>query len=917
VLEPLGAGGMGEVYRARDVRLDRDVALKLLPEEFFADPERRARFEREAKLLATLNHPGIASIHAFEEADGRHLLAMELVGGETLDARLALGPLPLDETLPIASQIAEALEAAHERGIVHRDLKPANVMIASDGRVKILDFGLAKALEENRAGSSNGLTHSHTLTARATGAGMILGTAAYMSPEQARGRTVDRRTDIWAFGCVLFECLTGRKAFEGETVSDTLAAILTRDPEYALLPETTPPLVRRVLKRCLERDARLRLHDVADARLDLLEAAAPAASAALSTPALSAIAEATASHPSPRFSRFLPWLLAALFAVAAAAALLSRKPSAPAAPVLRGRVLLAGEGELMESTGAAVVVSPDGSRLAFVMHRPQSRLYVRPLDRLESIEIPESDGAENPAFSPDGEWISFFSAGKLRRVPVTGGTPTTICAAPTARGATWITPDTILLAPKTAGGLALVSANGGEPRPVTTPNAAAGERTHRWPSALPGGKIALFMTQLAGADYDDGIIEAVEIASGKRTVLHRGGAFPRYVPSGHLLFVRKGTLFAVTMDPSKPALTGRPVPVMENVMSSTGAEAPSDGSAQIDVAPSGLAVYRTGQPETMYRLALLDRKGTEIHTIGSPRGYARPRISPDGTRIAVVAGGQSTGDIWVYDVAREAFQRLTFEGNSWSPAWTPDSRSVAYSSDRGQKVQDAQGGGMETVRGVYVRRADGTGAERFLLKTTGLIAPTGFSADGRMLVFDQSRSQTQADVAVIHLSESGDVVGEPELLVASPRIDSNGAFSYDGKWLAYEVGDGGNPRIYLRAAAGGDSKWQVSEELGSNARWSRDGKLHFLKADGTVTAISVGENAGAPVFGKEERLFVISSLQSGSGALALNGWDMSADGTRFVALKREVAANGIDANHVVLVSDFLQELRRLAPSAPR
>jgi serine/threonine-protein kinase len=664
------------------------------------------------------------------------------------------------------------------------------------------------------------------------------------------------------------------------------------------------------LKRCLERDAKLRLHDVADARLDLLEAAA--APAGLSA----AASEATVSGASPRFLRFLPWLLAALFAVAAAAALLSRKPSTLATPPLRARVLLASEGELMESTGAAVVASPDGSRLAFVMHRP-SRLFVRPLDRLEAVEIPESDGAENPVFSPDGEWISFFSAGKLRRVPVTGGTPTTICAAPTARGATWITPDSILLAPKTAGGLALVSANGGEPRPVTTPNAAAGERTHRWPAALPGGKFALFMTQLAGADYDDGIIEAVEIASGKRTVLHRGGAFPRYVASGHLLFVRKGTLFAVTMDPSKPALTGRPVPVTENVMSSTGAEAPSDGSAQIDVAASGLAVYRMGQPETMYRLALLDRKGTELHAIGPPRGYARPRISPDGTRIAVVGGGQNAGDIWIYDVARDTFQRLTFEGNSWSPAWTPDSRSVAYSSDRGQKVQDAQGGGVETVRGIYVRRADGTGAEHFLLKTTGLIAPTGFSPDGRMLAFDESRSQTQADVAVIHLSESGDAVGEPQLVVASPRIDSNGAFSFDGKWLAYEVGDGGNPRIFLRAATGGDSKWQVSEDLGSNARWSRDGKLHFLKADGTVTAVSVTENAGAPVFGKEERLFVITSLQSGSGALALNGWDMSADGTRFVALKREVAANGIDANHVVVVSDFFQELRRLAPSVSR
>jgi Tol biopolymer transport system component len=371
------------------------------------------------------------------------------------------------------------------------------------------------------------------------------------------------------------------------------------------------------------------------------------------------------------------------------------------------------------------------------------------------------------------------------------------------------------------------------------------------------------------------------------------------------------------MDASRLVLTGPPAPVVEDVMASTGSEAPSDGSAQYDVASSGMAVYRTGKAETLYRLVLLDRAGTELKTIGPPRSFARPRLSPDGGRVAVVVGGEGAGDIWIYDVARDSFQRLTFEGTNWSPAWTPDGRNIAYTSTRAdQRVRNAAGG-LEPSRGVFEKRADGSGAERFLFRMKALVACTGFSADGRILAFDAPRPDTQSDVAIARFDASGALVGQPEIVVASTRIESNGAISPDGRWLAYEVGDGGNSHIFLRSMSGGESKWQVSEAIGTTARWTRDGRLHYLREDGAVVALSVTENAGAPVLGKEERLFAVAALEAGSRAFALNGWDVSPDGTRFVALKRETSANSLDLNHAVLVSDFAQELRAQTPKTAR
>jgi serine/threonine-protein kinase len=926
----LGAGGMGEVYRARDVRVDRAVALKVLPEEFFESEERRQRFEREARMLASLNHPGIAVLYSFEEipssspSSTRHLLVMELVEGEGLDAKIAAGPLSLEESLSLARQIAEALEAAHEKGIVHRDLKPANVKVTPEGRVKLLDFGLAKIFEGERDSSKGGSgspAESPTLTARATAAGMILGTAAYMSPEQARGKSVDKRSDIWAFGCVLYEMLTGKRAFEGETVSDTLAAVLRGEPDWSALRAPVSSKVRELLRRCVQRDVKQRLRDIGDARIALEEETAAATSASGSLPfeEKQAVPGSTVGRSAPtirergsRKSLWIAWAIAAAFAAMASVfGWLALRPRPPeAVSTVRGQVLLSSE-ELMDGVGAAVVVSPDGTRLAYVTRGLRPRLYLRPLGRLQPVEVPESDGAVAPFFSPDGRWVAFFSGGKLRKAPVSGGVPATICDAPIPRGGAWVSEDTIVLAPRTVGGLAVVSASGGEPKILTKVDVAARERSHRWPAALPGGKAVLFTTQLSGSDYDAGIIEAVDLSTGKRSVIHKGGSFPRWSPSGHVLFARKGTIYAAPFDAGKSALAGRPVPVLEKIMSSTGGEAPSDGSAQIDVSASGFCAYRTGEPETLFTLALVDRKGAVLRKTSPPRGYSWSRFSPDGTRAAIQISGPSQSDIWIYDIARDALSKLTFEGDNLGAVWTPDGRDVVFASDRDRELVAQPGGSAVTLRGIYRKRADGSGPARLLFRFAGLLAPTGFSPDGRTLAFQASRVETQLDVGVVRFK--GDVAdGEPEMIVSGPANEGGGVFSPDGRWLAYESNDGGLGYVYVRSAAGGDAKWQVSDHMSSSPRWSRDGTLYIVRRDATVVATRVTAEGGAPVFGKEESLFKLSSFEAGSQVVA--GWDVSPDGQKFVTLIREGAANTPEVNHVTLASDFAEELKRLVPA---
>ncbi len=541
ILCAIGAGGMGEVYQAHDTKLGRDVAVKVLPEVFAHDADRLSRFQREAKMLASLNHPNIATIHGLEQSGGTSYLVMELVSGETLAERVKAGPLGIEQALKIAVQIADALEAAHEKSIIHRDLKPANVKVTPEGKVKVLDFGLAKAFAGDAANEDIG--NSPTLSAAATMQGTILGTAAYMSPEQARGKSVDKRTDIWAFGCVLYELLTGMRAFEGETTTEILAAVLRGEPDWQALPETTPLSIRALLRRCLQKEMNKRARDAGDARIEIEEALAAPFTAELSTAA-----------PTKGFHALGPRALIlglgalSLAAAVAGVAVWNLKPSPPQ-PVTRTVITLP-PGQQLASVdfGAPVVVSPDGTHLAYVARQGSTQqLYLRSMNSFDARPIPSTDGAESPFFSPDGQWLGFFAEGKLRKVSLSGGAALTLCSAPADRGASWGPDDTIIFAPSFSSGLFRVSAAGGTPKPLTTPEHKNGEISHRWPEILPGGKAVLF-TIWAGTGVDDLRIGVLSLETGERRVLVEGGTYARYVPPGYMVYARAGGLLAVPFD---------------------------------------------------------------------------------------------------------------------------------------------------------------------------------------------------------------------------------------------------------------------------------------------------------------------------------------------------------------------------------
>ena len=591
----IGRGGMGEVYRARDTRLRRDVAVKVLPAAFTADAERMARFEREAHLLASLNHPHIATIHGLEEADSVRALVMELVEGPTLAERLRQRPMPPEEALAIARQMTEAIEYAHERGIVHRDLKPSNVKLTGEGAVKVLDFGLAKALEDAPP-SGQDESQSPTLSGRATRAGVILGTAAYMSPEQAKGKGADRRSAVWSFGVVLYEMLSGRQAFSGETASETLAAVLKTEPEWGVLPASVPARVGRMLRRCLEKDSRRRVQAIGEARIVIEDALAGAPE------------ETVAAVPFWR--RVLPWSLALPVTFVLGLWAPWRPAPQPEEPQ-RLSVELGADASLVTDSGPAAVLSPDGSVLAFVARKaagektpfdvfPEfapvlvevpTQLYVRRLDQLEAAPLAGTEGARNPFFSPDGEWIAFFAGGKLKKIAAIGGAAVTLCDAPGDRGGTWGEDGNILFAPHSLTGLWRVSSEGGAAEALTTPDTAAGENTHRWPQALAGGEAVLFTAGRGGARFWDANLVVQKLPSGPRKIVQQGSSYGRYLPSGHLVYRQEGTLFAVPFDLDRLETTGPPAPALEGVLAAEGYGAQFDFSNQGTLAfvpgPSG------------------------------------------------------------------------------------------------------------------------------------------------------------------------------------------------------------------------------------------------------------------------------------------------------------------------------------------
>src|SRR5688500_10439981 len=822
----LGEGGMGEVYRATDTRLRREVAIKVLPEAFTADRDRLARFEREAQTLAALNHPNIAAIYGLEETNGTQALVMELVEGEDLSARIARGPLPLDEALAIARQIAEALEAAHERGIVHRDLKPANVKVRADGTVKVLDFGLAKALEPAASPAAADLAHSPTLTgAHGTQLGVILGTAAYMAPEQARGGVVDKRADVWAFGVLLHEMLTGRRLFVGETVSDTLAAVLRAEIDLAALPAAVPPAVRTLLRRCLERNPRNRLHDVADARIAIDDVLAGRTE------------EASPASPAPRplAHRALPWALAVLLAAALAWAIWPRlggggPATAPRSPVLAihlppGLTMRLDEQGLLGQV-AIFAIAPDGSRVAFVEGASAGRLFVRDLESAELRPLEGTEGASSPFFSPDGRFVAFFSPGKLRKVAVDGGRPTDVADASLDRGGVWCPDGSIVFAPSATSGLSRLAA--GTDRPVPLTELGEGERTHRWPALLPGGREVAFTVGVVGqpGDYEDSAIDAVEVASGKRRRLFRGASMVRFTPDGTALLGRNKEVLAMPLAGAEGRSTEDARTVLRDV-----AGIAASGVVYFDVAADGTLIYAQRDPMVdQLQLAWFGPSGQAEPLDLPPGPYRNLRIAPDGSRVAVAAGpgGGRGGDVWVLDLASRALTKLTFDGKSVAPIWSRDGSRVTYQvtlPDGSEEFHERLADGSQ---GPVVLAKFGRGRAR---------APVSWMNDGSLLFWQDTGAGQGGDL--FYLPPGG---GEPRPFAVSPAIESQSTVSPDGRFAAYGVVATGRSAIYVQPFPPTRPKWLV-RGAGAVPIWSAAGRESYSRRHRDLFSVPVSTEA--------------------------------------------------------------------------
>jgi serine/threonine protein kinase/Tol biopolymer transport system component len=885
----LGAGGMGEVYRATDTKLNRDVAVKVLPEAFASDRERMGRFQREAQVLASLSHPAIASIFGLEESAGRRALVMELVEGEDLSMRIARGPIPREEALRYALAIAEGLESAHERGVIHRDLKPANIKITPDGRVKILDFGLAKALEGSPAATSDP-SQSPTLSLAATQAGIILGTAAYMSPEQASGRVADKRADVWSFGVVLFEMLTGRRLFEGETVSHTLADVLRADIDWARLPADTPGAIKRLLSRCLERDPKRRLRDIGEARIAIEEQLAGLTSSSASTAAAPSVSSAL---PAPRSSSRIPWAIAAAALVAAAAVSVLWLTAGSDGPVTRLHAdVKIHDVPLWTQIGSSIELSPDGSRVAYVT---DSALMIRPLDQLTATTLLEGargiSAPYHPFFSPDGEWIAYVTTSELMKVPVSGGTPMRLCAVDRSRGGTWTPDGTIVFAPSPNTGLFRVPATGGDPQPLTTLDAAAGEATHRWPQVLPGGQAILFTThtQITG-NFDDAAIDVVRLDTGERKRVLSGGSFGRYVPSGHLVYVNRGTLFAVPFDLGRLETTGNPAPVVQNVTSNV-----EEGAAQFTFATTGLMAYVRGGPLIpRYPIVWVDRDGRTSRLLDEEGTYANPRLSPDGTQLSLTVLRDGNWDIWVYDLAREVSTRLTFdEGSDTEQLWSPDGRSLIYSSTR------------EGADSLFRKSADGSGEAEQVGKFQNPMWGSSWSVDGSYVLF--TTTNPSLDVGILELGQ------EPKLLLSTPFSEVDAAISPDGRWIAYSSDESGRTEVYVRSFEEGGGRWQISDSGGGYARWSGDGRELFYRTDDGVMVASI-ESAGDGLRTSRPRQLFAGAFRGGVGGTTVGGstfadYEVSRDGQRFVMFPVAATTEESRAGLITLVSPWFEDLK--------
>jgi eukaryotic-like serine/threonine-protein kinase len=873
IIDKLGAGGMGEVYQAEDLSLNRQVAIKVLPPVFAADRERLARFEREARVLASLNHPNIAMIYGVEEADGKRFLVLELVEGETLAERLSQGPPPIEDALEICLQIAEGLEGAHEKNIIHRDLKPSNVKMTPEGKVKILDFGLARAYHDQI--SDVDLAKSPTITADMTRPGVILGTAAYMSPEQAKGKAVDKRADIWAFGCILFEMLTGRAAFPGKDVTEILAAVIRAEPDWSCFPANLHGRLREVLERCLKKDLRDRFHDIADVRVDLQRV--------LSDPGGVSIQPVTIADARRKLRLGLPWVaaVAVLGIIIGGAAIWNLRKPEPR-QIIRFDYQLPEGQEFSKTLSPPLAISRDGKQIVY--STPQG-LYLRSLDELTAKLIPGTEGnSELPFFSPDGRWIGYSSPtdGKLKKISAHGGVPVVLCSVAETLGAIWQKDDTIVFG-QPPNEMMRISANGG------TPESLAKLKTGYFivlPQILPDGRSVLYTSIESGHER---ILVKSPNAEEAKNLLEGYGA--QLLPTGHLVYALDDNIFAARFDPDRLEVIGGPVPVVENV----GDFAVSDSGTMAYIPHTG-----PGIPYNRRTLVWVDREGKEAPIAAEPGSYINPRVSPDGTRIALSIQTSDKVDVWIWDLARQSLTKLTFDAAAEvSPLWTPDGRRIVF-SNRGDK------------NGVYWKAADGTGKDEFL--GAGHY-PGSWSADGKTMVLTEWNTEAlNYDLGILPME--GD--RKLSLLLKEKYNEAQPRISPDGRWMAYTSNESGRNQVYVRPfpeVEGG--RWQVSTSGGDSPLWSPDGRELFFRNGDAVMAVPVKTD---PAFspGSPQTLFqgtYVSSILSYDDWNQAT-WDISPDGRRFLMMKETgLAASGVvRSRKITVVLNWFEELKRRVPT---
>ena len=895
VTAKIGEGGMGEVYRARDTKLDRDVALKVLPEAFTSDPDRLARFEREAKVLASLNHPNIAAIYGLEEAGDTRALVLELVEGPTLADRIAKGPIPLDEALPIAKQIAEALEAAHEAGVIHRDLKPANIKVREDGTVKVLDFGLAKALDPTPEGDPS---QSPTLTAAATQMGVIMGTAAYMSPEQARGKPTDRRADIWAFGAVLFEILTGKRAFEGEDVSVTLANVINQPPDWERLPGGISPSLQTYLRRCLDKDPTRRVQAIGDVRL----AMEGAFDSGLFSPD---------TNPAgfPAWRRFAVWGGAAAV-VALAALALNREGSPVIGPVVRVAVTTDRESPLDVSLAYPdIVISPDGGVVVWQGGSYfDEQLYARRLSELSAVSLPSRGaGAYAPFFSPNSAWIGVFDGEGIYKIATAGGLPVSITSIDRAgrgagsrvgvrsRGGTWGQDDAIVFATNAIGeGLWRVSAAGGEPEAISALNTATGETGHYWPSFLPDGRYVLLTVSMGGIMTEtsppspEDEIALLDLKIGEHVLLGIKGSHPRYVETGHVLFGREGGLSAASFSLSELRVTGPPVPVLEDVSSKV------SGAFSYDVAVNGSLVYVEGAFDAAARtLVRVDRNGRATLLPAPLDRYSHPRLSSDGDLVAVQVAGfedQAPSDIWIYATTRNTRERLTVDGGD-HPIWNSTGSEVMFSNGgRALLTKPVGVGGQPTLVWSDERNMN----------------PVSWHPDESVVALEVNvGGDPNIDIWLLRVDGATD----PEPLIVTRFKDSAPAFSPDGTWLAYVSDETGRDEIYVQAYPDASQRFPVSSDGGREPVWSPDGTELFYRNGYRMMSVPVRTGPSLEL-GNPVELFE-QEYQLEPGPSGHPHYGVAPDAQSFLMIQSSPAS--VPAQGLLLLNWF-EELRQLVPA---